>query len=187
MVILQVAVQKKGELITSFFNKGKAKRADAMAAEDSHMDGDGAGPAVDVSVKHAASSASVATSVAECDYTPSPVPRLEPSATSIRRGAAPTDCGAAVDRGWACASCTFRNEGEGAEDWLQCSVCLAERVFQGVEPAPGQAEDRRQSASSAAKASVGTKRGERGRGASSKRKAPAATTPLEAFLSKRHG
>jgi hypothetical protein len=81
----------------------------------------------------------------------------------------PSELAAAAASGWICSKCTFRNDGEGASAWLQCTVCLAERC-------DGPA--------SLAKTPPALKKAARRGSASSKRKS-ASETPLTSFFSKR--
>lgn len=99
-------------------------------------------------------------------------PSTSRSADKFGDAAAASDAQVTADTdasGWVCSTCTFRNEGEGSDEWLQCSICQTERSDRCRQPVK----------------EVPRKRGARKESASVKRKATGPATPLDAFLTKR--
>lgn len=179
----QVPIQKKGELITSFFNKGKGKTSTeyrlppavrehssgSNAATDDTFSAQERGIAFSTPKDSAVPFEGVSMAVAshEC-------PVVTPDEHSATGGGGSTEDDAEGSSGWVCDTCTFRNEGD---DWLQCSVCMAERTH-----APESDQTRQPKSSSVSTSAAKSSKLSQGK----KRKAfPPATTPLTAFLSKR--
>ena len=179
----QVPIQKKGELITSFFNKGKGKKTTTECGGPAVVRGHGSGSNAATDDSSSTQERGIALSAPKDSVPPTTegvsismaVARpVVPDAHFATGGGGSVEDDAESGSGWVCDTCTFRNEGD---DWLQCSVCLAERNH-----VPKSDRTWHEKSSSASARTPNSSKSSQGK----KRKAvPPATTPLTAFLSKR--